>query len=112
MKRDISEHSTGWWVAGLLMKNTDPGVAPYWNNIRIFKAGSWREAFRKAEEAGRSEQEPTQAFAHQQEFVGISDLVPVYEDFEDGSELIWQEIRSGEELPRVYTIDDLKAVFE
>ncbi len=32
------------------------------------------------------------AFSDKQEFVGITDLLPIYDEFEDGAELLWQEL--------------------
>lgn len=34
------------------------------------------------------------AFGHSQSFLGITDLVPVYDEFEDGAEVLWQEFDS------------------
>lgn len=33
-----------------------------------------------------------EAFGGHQEFIGVSDLLPIYDEFEDGAELLWQEL--------------------
>lgn len=33
-----------------------------------------------------------EAFSDKQYFIGITDLLPIYDDFEDGAELLWQEL--------------------
>lgn len=33
-----------------------------------------------------------EAFGGQQEFIGVSDLLPIYDEFEDGAEILWQEL--------------------
>jgi hypothetical protein len=33
-----------------------------------------------------------EAFSHRQEFLGIFDLIPIYEPFQDGAELLWEEL--------------------
>ena len=33
-----------------------------------------------------------EAFGGQQEFIGVTDLLPIFDEFEDGAELLWQEL--------------------
>ncbi len=40
-----------------------------------------------------------EAFPHPTKFVGISDLVPIYENFEHGSEILWEELHADEGSP-------------
>lgn len=72
------------------MRQNKAGVAPYWSNYRLVKAVDWRTAFQRASQMGREEAEmPPAVFVT--EFVGISDLVPIYDAFEDGAEMLWME---------------------
>lgn len=92
MKRPATS-PTGWWIAGLLHKHSDPDRAPYWNNYRLIRAHDWRTAFQKAHEMGkRDDSVGNDAFSNRQEFIGISDLLPIYDGFEDGAEVLWQEL--------------------
>lgn len=40
-----------------------------------------------------------EAFGGHQEFIGISDLLPIYDEFEDGAELLWQELWPDADRP-------------
>jgi hypothetical protein len=58
-----------------------------------------------------------QAFGGHQEFIGVSDLVPIYDEFEDGAELLWQELwpdtNNPNEIPLdVYSEADLESQYE
>lgn len=109
---------TGWWIAGLLHKHSTPDRAPYWNNYRLVRAQDWRTAFRKATEIGASDSRAgSEAFSYPQEFIGISDLLPIYEEFKDGSELLWQELWPEENDPdgaplRIFSELDLELEYE
>lgn len=84
---------TGWWIAGLLEKHSNTDRPSYWNNYRLNKAGDWRTAFRKAAELGAANARVgNKAFSGHQEFIGVTDLLPIYDEFEDGAELLWQEL--------------------
>lgn len=86
---------TGWWIAGFLERHVHPERTVFWNNYRLIRASHWREAFGKAIALGTSSVEVSQrAFGHAQDFVGITDLVPIYEDFVDGAEVLWEELDS------------------
>ena len=83
--------------AGLLERHSHPNRTVYWNNYRLIRASHWREAFRRAIEMGTSSTETgRRAFGHPQSFLGITDLVPIYDEFEDGAEVLWQEFDSSD----------------
>lgn len=108
---------TGWWIAGLLEKHSHTDRPPYWNNYRLIKAADWRTAFRKATEMGKANARAgNHAFAGHQEFIGVSDLLPIYDEFEDGAELLWEELDASEEddgIPlRIFTETDLESQYE
>ena len=59
----------------------------------------------------------SEAFSGSCEFIGVSDLVPIYDDFEDGAEILWEELDisddvEGEGSHSVYTESDLESVYE
>ena len=84
----------------------------YWENHRLIRATHWREAFRKAV-AMRSSDEAVgkEAFDESPCFLGVTDLVPILEPFEDGAEILWAEF-DAEDEPLVYTENDLAAVYD
>lgn len=108
---------TGWWIAGLLEKHSHAGQPPYWNNYRLIKASDWRTAFRKATEMGKANARVgNEAFSGHQEFIGVSDLLPVNDELEDGAELLWQELEASDEgdgIPlQVFTETELESRYE
>jgi hypothetical protein len=109
---------TGWWIAGLLEQHTHLDRTTFWNNYRLIRASHWREAFRRAIELGTSSAETGQrAFGHPQSFIGITDLVPVYDEFEDGAEILWQEFDSTDcdsarLPPDVFTEPEMAAIYD
>lgn len=117
MNRRTPTSPTGWWIAELIEKQSDPARAPYWVNHILIKAEDWRTAFRRATEMGlRDVAVGNKAFGHQQEFLGLADLVPIYEQFEDGAELMWKELWPEDKSPdlpqiEVYTESDLEALY-
>jgi len=117
MKKSATSR-TGWWIAGLLEKHSHTDRAPYWNNYRLIKAEDWRTAYRRATEMGeRIARVGTEAFGGQQDFIGITDLLPIYDEFEDGAELLWQEFwpdtDNPDEIPLcVYSEADLESKYE
>lgn len=109
---------TGWWIAGLLERHSKNGRAPYWNHYRLIKAKDWRTAYRRATEMGvNSARVGKEAFGGQQDFIGITDLVPIDDEFEDGAEILWQELwpdaDNPDEIPLcVYSEADLESMYE
>lgn len=118
MPTDHSSSPTGWWIAGLLEKQSDPERAPYWNNYRLVRADDWRLAYQRAVEMGlRDAESGNRAFSHQRKFLGVSDLLPIYDAFDDGAEILWQELwpeDDGSDSPplRVFTEDELAERFD
>jgi hypothetical protein len=58
-----------------------------------------------------------EAFGEHQEFLGVSDLLPIYDDFEDGAELLWQELWPHADNPNetplsVFSEADLELEYE
>ena len=87
---------SGWWIFGEVHQwvshsqktLTDGSRCQVWENTRLLRARDRDEAFRKATQLGASGC-PSQTNHGEWRFVGISMLLPVYEDIEDGAELLW-----------------------
>jgi hypothetical protein len=109
---------TGWWLAALLERRGGKVSKPYWHNYRLVRASHWRQAFRRALELGESgSQVGNQAFGAGHEFIGVTDLVPIYEAFEDGAEILWEEYDADETDPAkpplsTFTEAELEAIYE
>jgi len=59
-----------------------------WENTRLIRAKNREEAYRKALRLGRAGH-PSKTKDGEWRFAGISMLLPVYEDVEDGAEILW-----------------------
>lgn len=109
---------TGWWIAGLLQRNPDKDLAPFWNNHRLVRAADWKTAFKRATEMGQSDADVgNAAFGEGHAFIGVTDLVPIYDEFEDGAEILWEEIwpetgKEDEWLSGVYTESEMESLYE
>ncbi|MGH9826138.1 MAG: hypothetical protein ACREDR_23150, partial [Blastocatellia bacterium] len=112
---------SGWWVASYLerfefedeeKKNLNRRCVA-WENTIIIKARNREEAFRKAEKAGRLV-DGIEGYSPLERpkmmgigplvrgsvlpkrrgvwrYEGLTSLLPIYEDLQDGAEIIWQE---------------------
>lgn len=100
MTRPIPSHRnqspSGWWIFceveywGAAGKKTSPGTRhPVWENTRLIRAENREDAYRKALALSRSEH-PLKTHDGEWRFAGISQLLPVYEDLEDGAEILWE----------------------
>jgi hypothetical protein len=76
------------WVSRRQQKLTDDSRCQVWENTRLIRARNRDEAFRKATQLGQAG-DPSQTKDGEWRFVGISLLLPVYEDIEDGAEILW-----------------------
>ena len=62
-----------------------------WENTRIIKARTRDEAYAKATKLG-SEIGPRETDKGTWTFLGIADLLPIYEELEDGAEILWNDL--------------------
>ena|ERR1017187_4956102 len=89
---------TGWWVfceVQQWVSSRQKTLSPtsrclVWENMRLLRAKSREEAFRKAMEFGRVG-DPSKTHGGEWRFVGISMLLPVYDEIEDGAEILWKD---------------------
>ena len=96
----ISNQNKNWYIVEILEKcepvirneENDLRRVTTWGNHHLIKADSPEQAFDKAVILGK---EKNYKFINSDKiemesiFVGIGELIPIYEDIEDGSELMW-----------------------
>lgn len=94
----------GWWIASYIErfeyededKNNVNRRCLAWENTIILKARNREEAFRKAEKIGRignkNERYTTRSGRKGGwRYEGLTSLLPIYEEIEDGAEILWKE---------------------
>jgi hypothetical protein len=94
----------GWYVGSYLMRfieleeeNNYDLEARFtaWENTVIVQASNLDEAYDKIVQIGISESEPykggPEGIPVKWVFEGITELLPIYEELEDGSEIMWRE---------------------
>jgi len=64
-----------------------------WGNFHLIKAGSPEEAYAKAEKLGKDHNYtyPSHGREIASVFAGVGDLLPIYEDIEDGAEIMYRD---------------------
>jgi hypothetical protein len=92
----------GWWIASYIERavwDDEPNPSPNsrclaWENTIILKAPDREAAYEKAIMLG-SKQSSKFADEHKRTghwvFVGLTSLLPIYEQLEDGTEILWTE---------------------
>lgn len=94
----------GWYIGSYLLRfielaNTDnyneEAKFLSWENTIIVKANSIEEAYDKTVSKAHLETEPYKGGPKgvdvQWVFEGVTSVLPIYEKFEDGSEIMWRE---------------------
>jgi len=94
----------GWYVGSYLLrfielndkkKNNPEERFLTWENTVLVKAKNMKEAYSKIEKIGKSYTAPykggTEGVPVQWVFEGVTELLPIYEKIEDGSEIMWAE---------------------
>jgi ribosomal protein L15E len=87
---------SGWWIFREVeqwVSKRQKTLLPssrclVWENTRLLRAKNREEAYRKAMKLGRLGS-PSKTEGGEWRFAGISLLLPVYEDIEDGAEILW-----------------------
>lgn len=79
------------WVSNRQRPLTDRSRCLVWVNTRIIRAKDRTQAYRKAVQLGRRGS-PSKTRAGEWRFAGISMLLPIYEDLEDGAEILWKDL--------------------
>jgi len=105
MTWDKNVSPVGWYVGSYLLRfvelddkeRNDPERRFLsWENTVIVKAKSLDSAYTKVERIGKSQTKPYRGgpppgVRVQWEYLGITDLLPIYEELEDGAEIAWTE---------------------
>lgn len=78
------------WVSKRQKKLSDNSRCFVWENTRLIRAKNREEAYRKALKLARFGH-PIKFKGGEWRFVGISMLLPVHEDLEDGAEILWAD---------------------
>ena len=105
-KWDKNNSPVGWYIASILVRLEwqDEDVSnprrrcKAWENTILIRANSLQEAYEKAiakgkqeEEAGKIWKVDNEDIKGQWHFEGLTNLLPVYDEIEDGSEIMWME---------------------
>lgn len=99
---DVKVSPVNWYVAGILLRiaigeineNNENRRCDAWENYILIKGENSESAYNKALEFGKlGESEYLNPDRERVKFTfeGLTTLVPIYEELEDGSELIWRE---------------------
>ncbi|WP_266160432.1 DUF4288 domain-containing protein [Dyella silvatica] len=114
----------GWYVGSYLLRfielnamgNNDPdGRFLAWENTVIVQASDFDEAYRKVQAIASQEATPYEggpdAVPVQWVFEGITELLPIYEPLQDGSEIMWTEhesLKLSDLKKRARSLDQLR----
>lgn len=101
---DKNTSPVGWYVGSYLLRfveledknNSDPEERFLsWENTIIVKAKSFNDAYKKVVKVAKSNTKPyrggEKGIPVQWVFEGVTELLPIYEELEDGSEIMWAE---------------------
>jgi len=89
----------GWWLYREIEKFVPDGQKEsgsktgydIWENTRLITAEDRDEAYAKAMSLG-TKNSPNKTKGGAWHFVGISQLLPIYEELEDGAEVMWDQL--------------------
>ena len=95
--RWANRNHTGWWlfeevqqwVSNRQKRLSATSRCLVYINLRVVRAESRDEAYRKAVEFGQAGM-PSKTKGGEWRFAGISMLLPIYDKIEDGSEILWK----------------------
>jgi len=97
-----SNEKGNWYIAEIIVKceavdrnsKQDLRRVTTWGNHHLIKANSPGKALEKAVRIGKNGEYTftnTNKIEMEWIFVGIADLIPIYEDIEDGAEIMWTD---------------------
>ena len=98
----ISTKDSNWYIVEIIEKcepvmrneNQDLRRVRTWGNFHIVKAETPKAAYKKAVKIGKVGEYKfinSEKLEMEWIFVGIGNLIPIYEDIEDGSEIMWED---------------------
>ncbi len=96
-----NQSPTGWWlfreiqfwVSDRRKKLGPTSRCPVWENTRLLRAKNREEALAKALCLAR-DGHPSKTRGAEWRSGGISQLLPIYEELEDGAEILWDKLGS------------------
>ena len=104
MAHDRNVSPVGWYLGAYLLrfvelndpKRDDPNKKFLsWENTVLVRAKSLREAFRKIDHIGKQNCKPydggPERVPVKWDYMGVTEVLPIYEELQDGAELAWQE---------------------
>ena len=104
MVYDKNKSPVGWYYGSYLLRfvelddvkrNNPERRFASWENTVIVEARTLNAAFAKVEKIGKAASKSyrggTNGIRVRWEYLGITDLVPIYEQLEDGAEIAWTE---------------------
>jgi Domain of unknown function (DUF4288) len=104
MAYDKKLSPVGWYVGSYLLRfvelsaqdRSDPEKRfSSWENTVLVKATSLEEAYAKVERIAKQNSKPyrggSEGVRVQWEYLGVTDLLPIYEEIQDGAEIAWAE---------------------
>jgi hypothetical protein len=102
MSYDKNKSPVGWYFGSYLLRfielndetRNDPDSRfASWENTVLVRATTIEAAYSKVERIGRQNSRPyrggPQGVPVQWEFLGVTDILPVYEEIADGAEIAW-----------------------
>ena len=121
LEEKISNKNKNWYIVEIIEKyepvvrneENDLRRVTTWGSHHLIKADSVEQAYDKAVTLGK---ESNYKFINSDNiemesiFVGIGDLIPIYEDLEDGAELMWTDygfISNRRTMRMSYTKEEL-----
>ncbi|WP_264510447.1 DUF4288 domain-containing protein [Flavobacterium sp. N1719] len=101
-KEKISIKDNNWYIVEIIEKcepvvrneNQDLRRVNTWGNFHIVKAETPKIAYEKAVKIGKDAEFKfinSDKIEMEWIFVGIGNLIPIYEDIQDGSEIMWED---------------------
>ena len=98
----ISIEKVNWYIAEIIEKRepvnrnkeNDLRRVVTWGNFHLIKAENPKQAYEKAIKIGKEGEVRfinSDKIEMEYVFVGVADLIPIYEDIEDGSEIMWTD---------------------
>lgn len=104
MKEQIKNNGN-WYIAEVVQRAEDVGKdktnpnrrCTVWINSILIKAASPEKAYEKAcnlgkENYGSLRYKAVAGNTLQWKFLGVRDIIPIYEDIEDGAEIMWEDL--------------------
>jgi hypothetical protein len=90
-----NQSPTGWWIfcevqQWVPTKSATTKRFPVWENMRLMRARNREQAYKKAFRLAKAGM-PSRTVGGQWRFAGISLLLPVHEELEDGAEILWTD---------------------